>query len=348
MSIPYKKQLNQLCIYLLLVPLASLLSLQANSLDTTATLGQNMVLFTRASGQLNEQLAAAALTDEQSYKSYQLLEALRTIKSMIDKFATNTGSMNLGNLEAASKLVKEALELEAAGIPGLTIKRCCSIRVILCQIQQLINACCEALSSQLAAGIATLASDISSSTTTIITEITSKLPCAPPIPITTVPFTITASGEYCLTGNMTYTGVGGAAITVSGASDVTIQGNSFNITVTDPTASGILIENSTNVTVNNDNIIMATVTLNPAATNGGFQIVNSSQVTLIGNFTLNGQNGIVVDASTNADILNNQSNSAANAGVNILSSIGVTIERTTLLGNNLVYCLMLPATKTAE
>jgi parallel beta-helix repeat protein len=384
MSIPYKKQLKQLCIYLLLVPLASLLPLKANSLDAAAALGQNMVSFSGASDQLDEQLVESELTDE-SYKSYQLLEALRTLKGMIDEFATNTGSMNLENLGVASKLVEEALELEVADIPSRRRKKCCSTRVILCQIQQLINTCCAtiqaslatgfagvngnintrfaalssqltALSGQLAAGIATLASsisastttlsaaissgtamlssDISSSTGTIITEITSKLPCTAPVPITIVPFTITASGEYCLTGNMTYTGVGGAAITVLGASDVIIELNGFNITVTDPTASGILIQNSTNVTVRNDNIILPIVVLNPAATNGGIQVLNSSGVTLDSIFTVNGQNGIVVNASGNVDIINSSMSVAANAGVNIISSTEVVVERTTLSGNN--------------
>ncbi|MBS0634319.1 MAG: right-handed parallel beta-helix repeat-containing protein [Verrucomicrobia bacterium] len=77
-----------------------------------------------------------------------------------------------------------------------------------------------------------------------------EFPCDASIAIDSVPLTITESGKYCVTSDLTYDGTG-AAITVL-ANNVTINFHNHSLTLTNEAAQGILAQNVSEFTLEND------------------------------------------------------------------------------------------------
>lgn len=89
-------------------------------------------------------------------------------------------------------------------------------------------------------------------------------------PISSAPFTISGSGSYYLTGNLTVTSGNGITIT---ADDVTLDLNGFTISSTASPASsnGVLISDARkNITIRNGHIRGTTTYVAPTFTGGGF------------------------------------------------------------------------------
>ncbi|HVX01434.1 MAG TPA: right-handed parallel beta-helix repeat-containing protein, partial [Candidatus Babeliaceae bacterium] len=186
---------------------------------------------------------------------------------------------------------------------------------LLCQIRQILCCCCqtlkqevaqgnEALSRQIAAGFASTQESL----TTLAEEVAigfdavlSHLPCTPKIAITSLPFTITTPGVYCLSDNMTFTG-SGAAITISGTTNVKLDLSNRNLTLTNPAAVGILITDSSEIAVVNDAILLNAPSLE--TTSAAVQIVSSTKVILDGLETVNTAKGIWIQGSTDIQIAN--------------------------------------------
>ncbi len=116
--------------------------------------------------------------------------------------------------------------------------------------------------------------------------------CGKVTPIFSVPFTITESGKYCLTKNVTYSG-SSAAIVIA-ANNVSLDLANHSITLTSP-STGISIANVNEVAISNDAL---TFQSNTNAVGGlGIHVINSQKITLDNNLLSLFEVGLLIENS---------------------------------------------------
>jgi hypothetical protein len=121
-----------------------------------------------------------------------------------------------------------------------------------------------------------------------------KSPCSNRIEITTLPHTISESGNYCLAKNLVLPELSpGIKIT---ANNVTLDLNSSNLELNQSTAVAIEISGVANVIVRNGSITSATQS--DSSTNVGIKIINSSCVVISNVNISNVFTGIEIDTSS--------------------------------------------------
>lgn len=156
--------------------------------------------------------------------------------------------------------------------------------------------------------------------------------CGTPIPISSVPFTITTSGKYCVTKDLTFAGAG-AAITVL-ASNVTINFNDHSLTLTGG-GTGILVQNANEFVLLND--VIQAVPRSTAITSIGVHLSNVAKATITNIFTLNTYRGIQIDTGSE-DVLIENSLLKGHSSAGVLidgASQDITIQHSALDGLNL-------------
>lgn len=122
--------------------------------------------------------------------------------------------------------------------------------------------------------------------------------CKPPIKICHVPFTITEDGKYCVNRDLCYDGCE-VAITVL-ASNVNLNFNNHNLTLSNPNATGILIACQSEVFIENDAITY--VTRSNVSGSAAIKIVNSEKVSLDNLLIHNAFDGVYAQNSSDIKI----------------------------------------------
>jgi hypothetical protein len=174
----------------------------------------------------------------------------------------------------------------------------------------------------------------------LIAILNAKFPCSPSIPISSVPFTITASGKYCVTQDLIFSGAG-AAITVL-ASNVTINFENHSLTLTNPTATGILASGVNELEILNDVIELASPTVPTAITSAAIRLINVIKAHIDNVFTRRTLYGIYATGSEDIIITNSEHRdhpgiliagvSVSGSGIRVESGNGITIDNTTISG----------------
>ncbi len=164
-----------------------------------------------------------------------------------------------------------------------------------------VRVCCTHLTNQIQNAVTTLV-------TTITTQ--SQSLCNATIPITTIPFVITDSGNYCLTQDLVFSGTG-AAITVL-ANNVTLNLDNHDILLTS-SGVGIFIAGS-HVTIQNGALTGSGSGIGIAISNAqkiiitdtvvthflhGLDLVDVSDVQVVNTQCANNQTGAAILATTN-------------------------------------------------
>ena len=159
--------------------------------------------------------------------------------------------------------------------------------------------------------------------------------------IETVPYVITEPGKYILCRNVTHVGAG-PAITIA-SSNVELCLFARNITLTNPAATGILVnkgEGEENqiccIKINNDSIENVFV---GAQTGSGIHIRNACKVHLDNMFTVNHGNGLLIENSEDIFVEHSNFSSAQQDGARIRGSSIITFEKSTFQDNNTsIFC----------
>jgi parallel beta-helix repeat protein len=257
--------------------------------------------------------ACDLLSQEASDNSFCAETCLALRQALTELAEAETPSLELlENAKALTEVALQEMSPEKCAQDGIyrrkTTRLLCEIRRILCccchNLEREIAAGNEALSKQIAAGFQAVEEGITNLAEEIaigFENVLERLPCTPPVAIDSVPFTITAPGTYCLLESVTYTG-SGAAITISGVSNVKLNLENASITLTDPAAVGILIINSSEVVVQNDAISATAPSLDPAS--AAIQVVDSSKVIIDNVLTVNTAKGIWIQGSDNVRVSN--------------------------------------------
>jgi len=118
--------------------------------------------------------------------------------------------------------------------------------------------------------------------------------CKPPVKITHVPYTIRKDGKYCVDRDLLYNG-SSAAITIV-ASNVNLNFNNHNLTITDPNASGILIDGQSEIDIENDAI--SYTTRSSVDGTAAIKILNSEKVSVDNILMHNAFDGIFAQNSS--------------------------------------------------
>ncbi len=174
----------------------------------------------------------------------------------------------------------------------------------------------------------------------VIQFVNTSLPCDMTQVIDHVPIVISKSGKYCVIKDLVYNG-SDAAITVT-ADNVSINFHNNSLTLTDSQAQGVLAENVSEFTLENDVIKGASIF--KTATSAAIHLAGVKKATLSNLYTLNTTKGIFIEDSSDIKVLNTHLeahessdlapptaalvafNSADGAGIWIQGSIGVTVD----------------------
>ena len=161
-------------------------------------------------------------------------------------------------------------------------------------------------------------------------------PCTKVTNIESVPYVISEPGKYMLCKDVTYTGTG-AAITIS-SSDVELNLFAHNITLTDPAATGIDIFKGDTpedriccIRITNDSI--KNTSLDPQ-TGNGIHIRNACKVQLHNLFTVNHEDGLLIENSQDIMVESCQFYNAQIWGAQVHGSSLVTFEKCTFKDND--------------
>jgi hypothetical protein len=157
--------------------------------------------------------------------------------------------------------------------------------------------------------------------------------------ITTVPYTISNPGFYYLTGNLTYSGTPGNAITVN-ASHVTIDLMGFSLTnAGDLNAFGIYMSGKTNVEVRNGTVRSFAMGIREDSNvNGGnHRVINVRAEANLSGISLAGY-GHIVKGCTAANNTYGIEVVGGNISGNVLNNnkIGIALQQGTISGNTVL------------
>ncbi len=157
-----------------------------------------------------------------------------------------------------------------------------------------------------------------------------------------VPITITRSGKYCVTRDLTYDGAG-AAITIA-ADNVTINFANHNLFLTDPAAEGILAVDVEELTILNDKI--STGSVSNIQSSNAIHLIGVSKARIDNVFTENTFDGINIETSNDVTVTNShhknhvggffdtEGGNPSGSGIEIRGSVGVTIDNAYFEGSS--------------
>lgn len=233
----------------------------------------------------------------------KLLNYLKQKKVRRDQHLSSSSHSHSGTGVMVCDVCSELSELEAE------VKKCCT------QVQgQLIN---------------------------LLRDLQQDFACDASIPISFVPFTITQPGKYCVTKDLVYNG-DLAAITVQ-ASNVTINFHNHSLTLNNSQAQGILVENASEFTLEND--IIRASSLFKTSTSAAVKLSAVNKATLMNIYTQNTTKGVVIENSNDVFIENcffqahegvsSPTTTSIGAGIWIDTSSSVTVDASTFEGANL-------------
>ena len=188
--------------------------------------------------------------------------------------------------------------------------------------------------------------DIEAELNVVAELIDTDSPCGNVIPIFQVPVVISQSGKYCVTADLVYPGTG-AAITVL-ADNVTINFHNHDLTLTDGTSTGILVQGVHEFVLENDIIQAVSVCKSP--TSVAVHLLDVTKATINNIFTKFTTKGIWIDNSTDVLVEHSHLDShegtvqfvfpspatmagtGNGAGIWVNNSSGVTIDYCTFVG----------------
>jgi parallel beta-helix repeat protein len=110
-----------------------------------------------------------------------------------------------------------------------------------------------------------------------------------------LPVTISKSGKYTVECNLKYAGPG-AAVTITEATNVRLDFDNHNLTLYNPAATGILVQNSSEVTIENNDVIRNIGT--GTKTGSGIHFVNTLNGNANGLFLEGNGFGVLVETSS--------------------------------------------------
>ncbi|MCE5294266.1 MAG: right-handed parallel beta-helix repeat-containing protein [Chlamydiales bacterium] len=201
----------------------------------------------------------------------------------------------------------------------------CNFCPQISELESEVAKCCSAIKTQIIA---------------LLRFIQAEFPCDAHIAINNVPYVISQSGKYCVTRNLVYNG-SDAAITVN-ANNVTINFENHSLTLNDPAAQGILVQDVSEFTLEND--IITGSSLFRTSTSAAVALVGVQKATLTNIYTANTTKGVMIEGSNdvrieNAFFQNHEglatTSATIGAGVWVDASSSVTIEASRFVGANL-------------
>ncbi len=237
-------------------------------------------------------------------------------------------------LHAVNKVLAVIKQKHIHTVSTSSSGKSCDVRDEISELDSQVKACCT---------------DIKRLLTELLNFVHTAYPCDPIIPIDTVPVLLAESGKYCVTTDLTYTGPG-AAIQVS-ASNVHINFHNHDLTLTDPAAIGILVENASEFVLENDSIQGTSIF--KTSTSAAVSLLGVNKATLRNVFTKNTTKGLFLVDCTDVlvEFCHFDSHEGTitpifpspatlvgtgdGAGVFVSGSNGVTVDTCTFVGANL-------------
>lgn len=148
-----------------------------------------------------------------------------------------------------------------------------------------------------------------------------KPKCDRVIPITQLPVTLTQSGKYCLAKDLDFNGIG-AAVTIVG-DNISLNLANHSITLTS-LSTGILIADSTEITISNDALVYAPKVKGPGGA-AGILIFNSDKVAIENNAFFDFDAGVLIEDSVDVTVRNTRF-SATLIGIFTSNSQAINIQ----------------------
>lgn len=199
----------------------------------------------------------------------------------------------------------------------------CDVCSDLSELESEVAKCCKSIKGQIY---------------TLLRFLKAEFPCNAPIAIDHVPYTITESGKYCVTRDLVYSGTG-AAITVN-ANNVTINFHSHSLTLNNSAAVGVLAQNVSEFTLEND--IIKGAAMYKTATSAAVQLTSVQKAKLTNIYTFNTTKGVKIENSTDVLIENSllsthegltvPNTASIGAGIWVDASTHVVVDGCTLQG----------------
>ncbi|MCE5294267.1 MAG: right-handed parallel beta-helix repeat-containing protein [Chlamydiales bacterium] len=159
----------------------------------------------------------------------------------------------------------------------------CDVGHDIAELESEVEDCCNVIQQQL---------------TEILTFLENQFPCDNVQVINNVPVIINASGKYCVTKELLYSGTG-AAITVT-ADNVSINFHNHSLTLTDPNAQGVVAQNVSEFTLEND--IIQGSSIFRTATSAAVRLSGVQKATLTNIYTKNTTRGVDIVDSTDVHV----------------------------------------------
>lgn len=154
--------------------------------------------------------------------------------------------------------------------------------------------------SELESEVAKCCKEIKGQIYTLLRFVKDEFVCNAPIAINYVPFVINEPGKYCVTKDLVYSG-SAAAITVN-ASNVTINFHNHSLTLNNSAAIGVLAQNVSEFTLEND--VIQGAALYKTATSAAVSLIDVEKATLSNIYTLNTTKGVRLENCTDVLIEN--------------------------------------------
>lgn len=165
-------------------------------------------------------------------------------------------------------------------------------------------------------------------------EAPKKGSCEKPFVIKSVPVVLTQPGKYCVKNDLTYTG-SARAITIA-SDNVTLNFANHSLFLTQPSAVGVYAADVSEITIENDKIIIGTPSPNPLS--AAISFFNVSKATIDNIYTQNTFFGVSIDSSNDILVINshhkNHTGAPQAAAINIVNSRSVTLDNITTEGNS--------------
>ncbi len=160
---------------------------------------------------------------------------------------------------------------------------------------------CDACSdlSELASDFEECCEDIKHELTELLEFLQTQFPCEMTKVINTVPVIISESGKYCVTTDLVYNGPNTAILVT--ADNVTINFHNHSLTLTNNLAQGIVAQDVSEFTLEND--IIQGSTIFQTATSAAVHLVRVNKATLKNLYTKNTTRGIFIEDSTDIEVL---------------------------------------------
>ncbi len=175
--------------------------------------------------------------------------------------------------------------------------------------------------SELKSDVSGCCKDVTSGLVNILSVLEADFPCSAPIAISSVPIVIRTSGKYCVTTNLVYNGAG-AAITVA-ANNVSINFHNHSLTINDSTAVGVLAQDVSEFTLENDIIQGSSIFKTP--TSAAVSLIDVQKATLKNIYTFNTTKGVHILNSNDVLVQNSLLNTHEGTSVPTAASIGAGI-----------------------